>query len=120
MGKMRQSAYVLVSVVAFVVLAVVASVEFSGNQEKANNIKEGGLYKTVGVVIKKAETFLASPAAVNVGATLNSDQELISKEKRTEFLDKLKEYIQIEKNEDGYQITLQNSDGIIFQKTFSI
>lgn len=118
MGKMRHAAYALISVVAFLVLAVVAAVQFSGSQEKTNALKEGALYKTAGVIIQKVELLLTAPAAINIGENLNSQGTLISPEEKNKFLDKIKEYIQMEKTTDGWQLTLRNNEEIIFQKTF--
>jgi hypothetical protein len=118
MGKIRQSAFTLISVVAFIILAAVATVEYSGNKEKANVVREGELYQDVSTVLKKTEKLLTNPASLNIEKTVASEQGLVSSEEKNKFLDKVKEYIQIEKTTEGWQITLQNNEEIIFQKTF--
>jgi hypothetical protein len=117
MSSFREPTFVLISIVAFLVLAVVATVEYSGNAEKAAAVKEGGLYRTAVSLIDTVDSLFITPTAIRPEETVSN---LSNPEDGNNVLNKVKEYIQIQKTDTGWELTLQNKNEIIFQKTIGI
>jgi hypothetical protein len=113
MSNFRQPTFVLLSIVAFLVLAVVASVEYSGNKEKADAVKEGGLYRATASAITAVDKFFTTPEATT-SDNVSTDSD--SAAEKNNVWSRVKEYIQIQKTDSGWEFTLQNAEGIIFYK----
>ncbi len=113
MSNLRQPIYVVLSVVAFLVLTVVATVEYSGDTNKSNDLKDQALYKAVSAVMQTTENVLSVPTAFNAGKIAADSQEDGGVSKQ------IHKYIEINKTESGVEIILQNTERVIFQKNLS-
>lgn len=103
--------YAIVSVVAFLVLATIAAVEYSGQEDTAAGVKGDAVYRVVKSSVEKAETLWA-----NTPTTTPEISTTTVAEPNNRFLSRLHDYVIWEKTDAGWQLTLQNSDHIIFQK----
>lgn len=114
MVNFRHSVSTLLLVVAFLVLAVIATVEYSGNAEKSAAVREGGLYRAGISLLQMAEKIFMSSTIINSEEAVSS---LVVGAEGNDPFSKIKEYIKIERTNVGWELTLQNTRGIIFQKT---
>jgi hypothetical protein len=113
---LRRTIFTVISVTAFLALAIIASVEYNDNDEKSTEIKESKVYSSVEDSLKIAEKiFSGSKDIENDGDLREGIKENVSK-----LPNKIKEYIQIEKTESGWNLILKNSKGVIFEKNISL
>lgn len=109
--KFGESFRVLLTLVIFIALTVIAAVNYSGDKAK-ENLSQGAMYRMVANIAKGAQFFVNRPAEI----ITDNNREQINEKSR--FIEKVSNYIKVDKTEEGLQITLQNSRGVILQKTF--
>lgn len=103
--------YTIVVVVAFIVLAILASVEYSGQEDDAAGVKGNAVYQVVKSTTRKVESLWSK--------TPTSTPEIVAETEATttnKFWSRLKGFVSLDKTDAGWQLTLQNSDRVIFQK----
>lgn len=103
--------YTIIVVVAFIVLAILATVEYSGQEDDSAGVKGNAVYQVVKTTIGKVENLWSK--------TPTSTLEVVAENEATttnKFWNRLQGFISLNKTDAGWQLTLQNSDRVIFQK----
>lgn len=110
--KIWQAVGILLTIIAFLILAVVAAVEFSGDELGSERVRQGFVYQAGALALKSGENFFSA---------LTGPWRLASQKEETENKTGargLAAYIKLEKQNSAWQLTLQNSRGIIWQKSW--
>lgn len=111
-NSLWRPAGVLLTIVAFLVLSVIAAVEYSGSEEGSNRAREGFIYQSGALALRTGEKIFAGLASPR----LKKEEAVVIEE---EYVEKgLSRYIKLEKQEKSWLLTLQNSRGLIWQKTW--
>lgn len=114
MIKWRRLISVIVIVVLFLILTVVAAVEYSSPEAK-NKANKNILYRRVAEIIESGQEFFKTWPVKTV--TEEGPEEDISK---TKWDNKLKEYIEISREKEGLIIIMRNSQGEFFKRIWPI
>ncbi|HZJ41031.1 MAG TPA: hypothetical protein VFD16_02070 [Candidatus Saccharimonadales bacterium] len=111
MIKPFSTLYSIILVVAFLVLATLAAVEYSGQEDEAAGVKGNAVYQVVKSSVEKVESLWAKIPTSTPEMTAETKATTTNK-----FWNRLGNFISFNKTDAGWQLTLQNSDRIIFQK----
>lgn len=103
--------YTIISIVAFLVLAILAAVEYSGQEDAATGVKGDAVYQVVKSSVEKGKALWQ-----RVPTSTSETSTTTAEEKENKFLKRLRDYVSLEKTDAGWQLTLQNSERVIFQK----
>jgi hypothetical protein len=111
MMKPFSTFYTIISVVAFLVLATLAAVEYSGQEDESAGVKGNAVYQVVKSSVEKGKKLWSKTPT----STPNMDLD-IEATSTNKFWSRLQGFISFDKTDAGWQLTLQNSDRVIFQK----
>jgi hypothetical protein len=115
MIKWRRLAYITIVVVTFLVLSVVAAVEYSGNEDSSNKIKQDALYRRVQGIIESSQEFFANWPVKKRDEANKQEDSLVDNWK-----ERIKDYIEISRSKEGLMIIMRNSQGEFFRKIWPI
>ncbi len=109
-NSLWHSAGMLVTIVAFLVLAVIAAVDYSGNEDGSNRAREGFIYQSGALALRTGEKIFAGLASPR----LKKEEVSVIEE---EYVEKgLSRFVKLEKQDRAWSLILQNSRGVIWQK----
>ena len=114
MIKWRPIIYAVVVVIVFLMLSVVAAVNYSGD-EADNRAKQNVVYRRLNEIIESSQEFF-SGWPLNLGEKEHNETEL-NKER---WSDKMVEYIQISREKEGLIIIMKNSKGEFFNRIWPV
>ncbi|QQG52293.1 MAG: hypothetical protein HY931_03055 [Candidatus Falkowbacteria bacterium] len=104
--------YSIVVVVAFIVLAILATIEYSGQEDQEAGVKGNAVYQVAKTAVNKIEK-LWEKTPTSTPEISTEDEKATTTNK---FWNRLGGFINFTKTDAGWQLTLQNSERIIFQK----
>jgi len=110
MIKWRQLVYTIIVVVIFLVLTVIAAVNYSGD-EAENRASQNDIYRRLNDIIDSGQEFFKS-WPFNIQENKHNEKELAKEGWNKRML----EYIQISREKDGLIIIMKNSQGEFFKK----
>ena len=105
--KMNHPIAVLLMVVAFLTLAAIAAVEYSGNQAGSEQVRQGALYRLGGACVVASERFF--------GFLMIDTKQQSTDEEATERVVRgwPGKYLSFEQEGGDWQLVLKNSEGVI-------
>ena len=113
MFKWKSLVYAIVVVVVFLVLTIIAVIEY--NDKNVSHEKQNKLYQRINDVIEAADDFFSAwPVG---GVHKNKEQSDLNNEK---WAEKFRDYFQISRDKEGLIVIIRNSQGEIVNRVLPI
>lgn len=110
---------IVVLLVIFFALTVVISLRYSDNEEGKEKIRQSFWYRGADWGVRQGEKIFYSPEEQSDSATSTTEGENMINNPQ-DLKENLKRYIKIKKEENGFSIIMQNSEGIFWEKTWQL
>lgn len=106
MFNLNRPIAVVLMIVIFLVLSVIAAVEYSHNEVGANRARSSALYRLGSACLVASENFFGHLFPVAPVSDIEEDKEM-----EAEDGNRLNNYIQVKPDENGWVLSLSNQNG---------